>query len=64
MGGEARGGKRGSGADRKAIVVIAMEIHEPMGYGRVRMKCVPDFSAISLIPFVQQVGGYLLDLGG
>ena len=55
VGGEGRGGKRGRGADRKAIVVIALEIHEPMGYGRVRMKRIPDFSSNSLIPFVQSV---------
>jgi transposase-like protein len=53
VGGEYRGGKRGRGAERKSIVVIALEIHEPVGYGRVRMKRVSDFSSRSLIPFVQ-----------
>lgn len=55
VGGEDRGGKRGRGAERKAIVVIALEIREPIGYGRVRMKRVSDFSSSSLIPFVQNV---------
>lgn len=55
VGGEDRGGKRGRGAERKSIVVIALEIHEPIGYGRVRMKCVSDFSSSSLIPFVRGV---------
>jgi len=55
IGGEDRGGKRGRGAGRKSIVVIALEIHEPIGYGRVRMKRVPDFSSSSLIPFVKDV---------
>ena len=55
IGGEDRGGKRGRGAKRKSIVVIALEIHEPIGYGRVRMKCVSDFSSGSLIPFVRDV---------
>ena len=53
VGGEDRGGKRGRGAERKSIVVIALEIHEPIGYGRVRMKRVSDFSSDSLIPFVR-----------
>lgn len=30
VGGEDRSGKRGRGAERKAIVVIALEIHEPV----------------------------------
>jgi hypothetical protein len=55
VGGEDKGGKRGRGAERKSIVVIALEIHEPIGYGRVRMKRVFDFSSDSLIPFVQDV---------
>ena len=41
------------GAERKSIVVIALEIHEPIGYGRVRMKCISDFSSESLVPFVR-----------
>jgi len=53
VGGEDRGGKRGRGAGRKSIVVIALEIHEPIGYGRVRMKRASDFSSDSLIPFVR-----------
>ncbi len=52
VGGEAVGGKRGRGAARKSLVVIAVEVFEPKGFGRVRMKCVPDASAASLIPFV------------
>jgi transposase-like protein len=55
VGGEDKGGKRGRGAERKSIVVIALEIHEPIGYGRVRMKRVSDYSSDSLIPFVQDV---------
>ena len=55
VGGEYKGGKRGRGAERKSIVVIALEIHEPIGYGRVRMKRVPDFSSESLVPFVHEV---------
>jgi transposase-like protein len=32
------GGKRGPGAEKKELVVIAVEIHEPKGFGRIRMK--------------------------
>jgi len=52
VGGKEHGGKRGRGAGRKSIVVIAIEVHEPMGFGRVRMKRIPDVSGDSLIPFV------------
>jgi len=53
VGGEEHGGKRGRGAGRKSIVVIAIEVHKPMGFGRVRMKRISDVSGDSLIPFVQ-----------
>ena len=51
VGGVDHGGKRGRGAD-KAIVVIAIEIKEPMGFGRVRMRHIPDASGDKLVPFV------------
>ncbi len=52
VGGKERDGKRGRGAGRKSVVVIAVEVHEPKGFGRVRMQRIPDASATSLIPFV------------
>jgi len=52
IGGKDRGGKRGRGAGRKSIVVIAIEVHDPMGFGRIRMQRIPDVSGDSLIPFV------------
>lgn len=52
VGGKERDGKRGRGAGRKSVVVIAIEVHEPKGFGRVRMQRIPDASATSLIPFV------------
>ena len=52
IGGKEHGGKRGRGAGRKAIVVIAVEVLDPMGFGRVRMQRIPDMSGESLIPFV------------
>ncbi len=39
----------------KSIVVIAIEVHEPKGYGRVRLRRVPDVSGQSLVGFVRDV---------
>jgi len=52
VGGEEHDGKRGRGAGRKSIVVIAVEVHEPKGFGRIRMQRIPDASGRSLIAFV------------
>jgi transposase-like protein len=54
IGGTKTGGKRGRGTD-KCIVVIAVEIKQPKGFGRVRMRVVPDASGSSLIPFACDV---------
>ena len=54
VGGVEHGGKRGRGA-RKNIVVIAVEVKQPKGFGRVRMRHVPDASGTSLLPFVCDV---------
>ena len=51
VGGVDHGGKRGRGAD-KAIVVIAVEVKDPMGFGRVRMRHIPNASGDELVPFV------------
>jgi transposase-like protein len=45
---------RGRQTDRKAIVAIAVEMRQPKGFGRVRIKRVADVSASSLTPFVSQ----------
>jgi len=55
VGGTEKGGKRGRGAERKEIVVIAVEVHSPKGFGRVRMRRVPDVAGTSLVPFVCDV---------
>ena len=52
VGGVERGGKRGRGAT-KSVVVIALEVKRPKGFGRLRMRHVPDASAASLVPFVR-----------
>ena len=54
VGGVEHGGKRGRGTS-KNIVVIAVEVKQPKGFGRVRMRHVPDASATSLLPFVCDV---------
>ena len=54
IGGVKQGGKRGRGVS-KSIVVIAVEIKQPKGFGRVRMRHVSDASADSLLPFICDV---------
>lgn len=54
VGGVEHGGKRGRGA-KKCIVVIALEVKHPKGFGRMRMRHVSDASAASLVPFVRDV---------
>lgn len=46
-------GVHGRETHKKAIVVIAVEILEPKGFGRVRMRRVADCSAASLTGFVR-----------
>ena len=52
VGGKDQGGKRGRGAGKKTIVVVALEVFDPKGFGRVRMQHIPDVSRESLIPFI------------
>lgn len=54
VGGVRRGGKCGRGSS-KAVVVIAVEVKQPKGFGRVRMRHLPDASGASLEPFVRDV---------
>ncbi len=54
IGGVDREGKRGRGS-QKSIVVIAIELHEPKGFGRVRMRFIPDASSNSLTNFISDV---------
>jgi transposase-like protein len=53
--GGVEGGVHGRQTETKAIVAIAIEVHEPKGYGRVRLRRVPDVSASSLVGFVRDV---------
>lgn len=51
VGGVEQGGKCGRGT-AKSVVVIAVEVFEPKGFGRIRMRHVPDASGANLVPFV------------
>ena len=51
VGGVEHGGRPGRGTT-KCIVVIAVELKQPKGFGRVRMRHVPNVAAASLVPFV------------
>lgn len=51
VGGE-EAGVHGRETYKKAIVAIAIEVHSPKGFGRVRLRRIPDVSAASLTPFV------------
>lgn len=46
-------GKPGRGVERKFIVVIAIELLDPKGFGRIRLRRVEDVSSACLVPFVQ-----------
>ena len=48
-------GAHGRQTKTKAIVAIAIEVHEPKGYGRVRLQRIPDVSGWSLVGFVRDV---------
>lgn len=54
VGGVKNGGKRGRGAT-KSVVVIAVEVREPKGFGRIRMRHIPDASGNSLMGFISDV---------
>jgi transposase-like protein len=55
VGGTEPGASPGRGSEKKEIVAIAVEVHSPKGFGRVRMRRVPDVSGASLVPFVCDV---------
>ena len=48
-------GLPGRKIEKKAIVVVAVEVYEPKGFGRIRMQQVADVSGDSLVGFVRQV---------
>ncbi len=54
VGGVKHDGRRGRGTS-KSIVVIAVEVMQPKGFGRVRLRHIPDSSGTNLLPFVCDV---------
>jgi len=54
VGGVDVGGKRGRGS-KKSVVVIAVELQNPKGFGRTRMRFIPDASSDSLIGFIKDI---------
>lgn len=52
IGGREAGLRGGRAKGKKVLTGIAVEIHEPMGYGRCRMAPLADASSASLHPFV------------
>ncbi|MGZ6639725.1 MAG: IS1595 family transposase [Solirubrobacteraceae bacterium] len=45
---------QGRKTETKAIVAIAVEIKHPKGFGRIGLKHVPDVTADSLLPFIDE----------
>ncbi len=39
---------------KKTLIVVAVELHEPKGFGRCRMRIIPDPPADSLHPLVRK----------
>ena len=54
IGGEEPGLAGGRAKGKKSLVVVAVEVHEPKGFGRCRMQIVLDASAASLNAFVKE----------
>jgi transposase-like protein len=54
VGGEEKG-VRGRKTDQKAIVAIAVEMKDPKGFGRIRLRHVEDVSAECLVGFISDV---------
>jgi len=46
-------GKRGRGAAGKVLVAVAVERLEPQGFGRCRLRAIPDAGAATLGPFLR-----------
>jgi hypothetical protein len=55
VGGRDVGRKKGRGNKRKKIVAIPIEIHASQGFGRVRMRRIPNVSGGNVVAFVCDV---------
>ena len=47
-------GKKRKSRTHRVMVAVAVEIHEPKGFGRIRLRQVKDDSAASVVPFVTE----------
>lgn len=52
VGGVSRGGKAGRGSASKTVVVVAVEILSPKGFGRCRLRVAPSAERYALTPIV------------
>lgn len=52
IGGEEPGLAGGRAKGKKALVVVAVEVKDPKGFGRCRMRIIPDASAATLRMFI------------
>lgn len=60
-------GLTGRQVEKKAIVVAAIEVYEPKGFGRIRLQQIPDVSGDNLVGFIQQTimpGSVILQMAG
>ena len=53
--GGAEEGVRGRKTVTKSIVIIAIEVHSPKGFGRIRLRQIPDVTGPTLIGFIKDV---------
>jgi len=51
--GGTRPGKRGRGAAGKALVLVAVELRHPKGFGRCRLRVVPDLLSSTMKSFIE-----------
>lgn len=54
LGGKEKG-VSGRQTNKKSIVAVALEVHDPKGFGRVRLRRIPDVSNQSLVGFICDV---------
>lgn len=55
VGGVSRGGKPGRGSETRAVVVVAVELLSPKGFGRCRLRVSPSAAEADLTPVVRDL---------
>ena len=51
----ATGSKKRKSNTNKLLVVIAVELLDPKGFGRIRLRCIPEDTEAHVLPFIQDV---------